>query len=353
MKLYSNINLFFIIWFLSILSIAFVGFITIPHSNRFSNDFFNSFSNWDGGHFIGIAKFGYSEKFQYAFFPLYPLFIRVISQITHNYLVSAILINIVSAYFGMHVLYKLISIEFDKKIAQKTILFILFFPTSFYFITAYSEGLFFLLTVSAFYFFRRKRLFLATLFASMSGATRLAGLACVFALLIEVGLTQGFNRKNWFLLLSFFGFIAYCWFLFNKEGDPFYFLVSETHWQRIVSIPVLGLWETLTNLAKPGFITTHFNSFLDLLFTVLGLGLTIRSFRFFLPSYVFYSLFSIFLPLFTPSLLSMPRFLLVIFPLFILIAQFKNQYVIFCCQVISLMLLSIFTVLFINGYWVS
>ncbi len=94
MKLYSNISLFFIIWFFAIASIAFVGFITIPHSNRFSNDFLNNFSNWDGGHFIGIAKNGYSEKFQYAFFPLYPLLIRTISQITHNYFYLRNAINV-------------------------------------------------------------------------------------------------------------------------------------------------------------------------------------------------------------------------------------------------------------------
>src|ERR1035437_9930220 len=106
MKLTTKVSTFFVIWLLAILSIAYVGFITIPHSNRFSNDFFNSFSNWDGGHFIGIAKYGYSEKFQYAFFPLYPLLIRAISQITNNYFYSAILINLVSTYIGMQFLYK-------------------------------------------------------------------------------------------------------------------------------------------------------------------------------------------------------------------------------------------------------
>ncbi len=353
MKLYSNVSIFFVIWFLSILSIAFIGFITIPHSERFSNDFFNSFSNWDGGHYIGIAKFGYSEKFQYAFFPLYPLLIRAVSQITHNFLASSLLINLTATFLGMNILYKLITIEFDKKIAQKAILLVLFFPTSFYFIASYSEGLFFFLAVAAFYFFRRNKLLLATIFASLCGVTRLAGLAVIFALLIEIGLTRRFNRKNWFLLLSFLGFIIYCWFLFQKEGDPFYFLVAETHWQRTLVLPVLGFWDTLINLVKPGFISANLISFLDLMFTILGLGLTIRAFRFLSPAYIFYSLFSLLLPLLTPSLSSMPRFLLVIFPLFILIAKVKNQYLIFAYQTISLMILSIFTMLFINGYWVS
>ena len=45
----------------------------------------------------------------------------------------------------------------DKKIAEKVILALLFFPTSFYFLTAYSEGLFFFLIVATFYFLRHNR----------------------------------------------------------------------------------------------------------------------------------------------------------------------------------------------------
>lgn len=353
MKLYSSISLIFLIWLISILFISFLGFVKLPHSDYFSGDFFQSFSNWDGRHYIGIAQFGYINNTEYAFFPLYPLLIRLVSQITHDYLLSALLISFFSTFFGLHLLYKLISLDFDKKIAEKTVTFLLFFSTSFYLLAAYSEGLFFLLVVSTFYSLRTNRIFWAVIFASLVSAVRLPGLAVVVALILHVQLTSGINKKNWFLLFSPLGFFAYCLFLYNQTGDLLYFLEAEKNWQREISIPLFSFWDTVKNLMTPSFINANFISVLDLLFSIFGLGLTIRSFRFLPTVYSVYAAASMLIPLVTPTLSSMPRFLLPIFPLFVLIALTKNKYLILGYQMISLMILAVLTILFINGYWVA
>lgn len=353
MKLYPNITIIFIIWLAVVLIIFYFGFLSLPHSGKFSDDFFKSLSNWDGGHFLGIAEFGYQEKFQYAFFPLYPLLIRGVNYMINNYLVTSLTISILSAFFAIHILYNLISLDFSKKFAENAVLTLLIFPTSFYFLTAYSESLFLLLTVSTFYFARKNKLFLATISASLSSATRLVGLATVLGFLVEVWLIWGINKKNWYVFLSLTGFIIYSLFLYNQTGDPFYFITAEKHWLRSLSVPGFGFLETFRSLAIPGFLEKNFSAFMDLIFAIFGLGLMIRSFRFLPPAYSFYGLASIILPLFTPSLSSMPRFLLPIFPIFILIVFVKREYIGFAYQLISIMLLSIFTALFINGYWVS
>lgn len=346
MKLYPNVTIFFIVWLISILAISYLAFNLLPHSPRFTNDFVKSFANWDGGHYLAIAELGYGEKFQYAFFPFYPMLIKLLNQVLQNYLWSAILISVSSSFLALHLLYKLIAIDFDKKIAEKAIYFLLFFPTSFYFLTAYSEGLFFLLTVSSFYFLQKKNLLLATIFASLASATKISGLAVVLALLIDIKLNQGFTRKNWFVLLSPLGFVFYCWFLFSQTGDPFYFITAENHWQRYLTVPGVSFWEAIKSAA-------HFNISIDLVFAIFGLGLILRSFRFLPPVYSIYGLLSLVFPLLTPTLTSMPRFLLVIFPIFILMVLIKNKYMLLLYQIISLMLLSLFVSLFINGYWVS
>lgn len=353
MKLYSNVLSIFIIWLTSILFISYVGFFTLPHSSRFDNDFLSSFSNWDGGHFLGIAKFGYSEKFQYAFFPLYPLTISFLNKIINNYLLSAIIISVSSTFIGVQLLYKLICIYFDKKIAEKAIFALLFFPTSFYFLLAYSEGLFFLLTIATFYFLSKHKLLLATVFASLASVTRLVGLAVVVGLLVEVITVYGVNKKNWFILLSPLGFFVYCWYLYSQSGDPFYFLSAELHWQRSINLPFINFWDAIKNISDIDFLTKNFTAFLDLIFAIIGVGLSIRSFRFLPASLSIYFLISILLPLFTPTLASIPRFLLPIFPIFILIGLFKNKFLILSYQVFSIMLLSALTMLFVNGYWVS
>lgn len=353
MRLYPNVTIIFIVWFISVLAISYLAFNLLPHSARFTNDFVKSFANWDGGHYLAIAELGYKEKFQYAFFPFYPLLVRFLNQIFQNYLVSAILISASSSFLALHLLYKLIAIDFDKKIAEKVILFLLFFPTAFYFLTAYSEGLFFFLVIATFYFLQKKNLLLATIFASLASATKISGLAVVLALLIDIKLNQGFTRKNWFVLLSPLGFVFYCWFLFNQTGDPFYFLTAENHWQRYLTVPGVSFWEAIENLTSGSFDLNHFNMLIDLIFAVFGLGLILRSFRFLPPVYSFYGLLSLAFPLFTPTLTSMPRFLVVLFPVFILLALIKNKYTLLIYQIISLMILSLFISLFINGYWVS
>lgn len=353
MKLYPNVSYIFIIWLISVLIVAFLGFSTLPHSGKFSNDFWQSLSNWDGGHYLGIAEKGYSEKFQYAFFPLYPLVIKAFYQVTHNYLLAAVLISAMATFLGLQLLYKLIAMDFNKKIAQNSVLAFLFFPASFFLLTAYSEGLFFFLTVAAFYFLRQNKLFWATLAAALVSATRLIGLAVVAGLLVEVGIRQGFNRKNWYLIFAPLGFFIYCIFLYTQTGDPFYFITAENHWQRTLVVPGIGFWEALKGVASNGFINSAPNVVFDLAFAIFGVGFAVRSFRFLPASFAVYSLVSVGIPLFTPTLSSMPRFLLPVFPIFVLMTLIKNQYINLALQMISLLLLGVFTVLFINGYWVS
>lgn len=353
MKFSSQISLLFIVWFISTLVIFYLGYSTLPHSGYFSNNFWESFGNWDGGHYTSIARVGYGQKYQYAFFPLYPLIIRAVNLVTHNFIVSGVLISIIAGFLGMNLLFQMLKKDFSKEIAEKTVISFLFFPTSFYLLTAYSEGLFFFLAVLTFYFLGKNKLLLASLTAALASATRLAGLAVVAGLLTEVMIMQKLNWRNWYVLLSLSGFLLYCLFLFQKTGDPFYFITAENHWQRSVVVPGLSFWETLQNLGAPGFIGSHFNVFLDLLFAILGAGLAIRAWRFLPAGFAIYSFFSVAIPLLTPTLSSIPRFLLPIFPFFILIAKMKNTSLVFLYQMLSVMLLSIFAVLFINGYWVS
>jgi len=351
LKVYSNLTKIFIIWAVAVFAVSFYSFSTLPHSGKFEYNFWYSLANWDGGHYLGIARTGYSQNFQYAFFPLYPLTIKVLTFATGNYLLSAILISLVSTFLGLNILYKLVSLDFNKKIAEKVILALLFFPTSFFLLTAYSEGLFFLFSISAFYFLRQNKLFWATVAAALASATRLVGLAVVLGLFVEVWSIQKFSRKNWYLIFAPLGFVIYCVFLYLQTGDPFYFLTAENYWQRTLSTPVVGFWEALKNLA--GGNLTQINILFDLIFAIFGVGFAIRAFRFLPSSFAVYSLLSVGIPLFSPTLSSIPRFLLPVFPIFILMALIKNSYIQLIFQISGILLLATFVGLFVNGYWVS
>lgn len=200
---------------------------------------------------------------------------------------------------------------------------------------------------------KKKKIFFSVIFASLASATRLAGLAVVLALMVDILSNHSLHRKKWLILIAPTGFLSYCLYLFSKTGDPFYFLTSQLHWMRSLAIPGLNIWETLRVVSFPGLLLKYPNMAIDLIFTIFLIGMVLRSFRFLPFSYGVYGLISLLLPLTTPTLMSMPRFILPIFPIFILLAKINNQYFIFIYQLVSIMLLSAFAVMYINGYWVS
>ena len=72
------------------------------------------------------------------------------------------------------------------------------------------------------------------------------------------------------------------------------------------------------------------------------------------PSYIAYMALSILVPMSTSSLMSMPRFALVLFPMFaILGALGRAPWVNNVIVAFSLPLLGLFTVLFADWYWVA
>lgn len=351
MKIYKNILVYFFIWLSSLTFISYFGYFI--QSGTTLEGFITKLGNWDGAHYLDIAKNGYRESYQYAFFPLLPLATRLVSEITQNYFASALILSIFSSAIALNIFYKLVRIEFNKEIAEKAVTYLVIFPTSFYLLTVYSEGLFLLFVLLSFYYFKKEKLFYSVIFASLASATRLAGLAVALALLVEILLNRKLKGKNWLILLAPSGFVSYCVYLYILVGDPFYFLTAQTHWLRTLSVPGIAIWDNLRIISFPGFVFRYPTSAIDLIFTIFGIGMVLRSFRFLPPLYGIYGIISLILPLTTSTLMSMPRFLLPIFPIFILMALLKNKYVIFAYQIISIMLLSLFSVLFINGYWVS
>lgn len=351
-RLYNNQIVIYLIWFLAIILIFYIGFKFFPHSQNAGDVFFENFSNWDGNHYIEIAKNGYQQYFQYAFFPFYPILIKFIRIFLGDYLLSALLISWVSIFIGLQFFYRLLVLEFGQKNAYQTIVWLLIFPTSFFFLVAYSESLFFMLTILSFYWYKKDNLWLATLSATLASFTRLAGLAVVIALIIDLFIKKKL-RKNWMIFLSPSGFLLFCIYQYFQSGNPAAFIEAESYWQRSLTFPGIGFWETIKSLISiNGFLFKYPVTLIDLSISVLGVGLILRSIKFLQTRYFVYGLGSIILPLLTPTLSSMPRFFLTIFPIFIILTMMPNYFKL-TFMVISLVLLVILATLFINGYWAA
>src|SRR3989338_6922893 len=148
----------FLIIFFSQKIIPYLGFF--PYKDQLPGfnlpHWLSSLANFDGLHYIFIARDGYAQ-YEQAFFPLYPFLIKFLTPLFfNNQLLTGIIISNVSFLLGLWVLIKylrLISINFNKSLFISVL--ILAFPTSFFFGAVYTEGLFFLLITSTLYFLKK------------------------------------------------------------------------------------------------------------------------------------------------------------------------------------------------------
>jgi Gpi18-like mannosyltransferase len=103
---------------------------------------------WDAVHYLDIATQGYQGT-DMAFFPLYPLLIRLVGALAGNHLIAGLLISNASFFLGLLYLYKLLEHEYDRAVARRAIFYVSIFPTAVYFTAVYTESLFFMLTVAS------------------------------------------------------------------------------------------------------------------------------------------------------------------------------------------------------------
>lgn len=312
-----------------------------------------SFGNFDGVHYIRIAKDGYAYQFTQAFFPMYPILIKLVSFITFgNYLVAALLISNTCFLIAVILFYKITKNIFNQSIAFWSCLFIIFSPTSFYFASVYTESLFFLLVILSFYFYEKENYILSSIFGAFSSLTRLIGIY------LSVVLTKIAKRKNYFsLFIVPFGLIVYMLYLKITFDNPIYFLTAQSAFGQERSTTNLVLLPQVFYRSIQQMFTTHgfvlFNSTFDFISTLICLILLLYSFKMVRKSWVIFSLLAVLTPTLTGSLISMPRYIIIAFPMYIVVASINNIWIKVILLVLSIGLLAITTTFFTRGYWIA
>ncbi len=376
---FFKISGLFLVWKL-ILIIALLISINIPlgYTDRFlgggPNNYklapgFFSWANFDGEHYLSIAIFGY-KSLQQAFFPLYPLLISffgkpfsadLMSSIV-NYILVGILISNISFYFALLALWKLLMIDFSKKLALLTIFLIIIFPTSFYFSAVYNESLFLLLTVLAFVFARKGNWFLASFFGMLASSTRVFGILLLPTFIIEAFLQKKKSLGLLWLFLIPLGLGAYMYYQYLAFGDPFAFynlqeLVGEQRQSGLVILPqtyyrYLKMLLTV-DIQNPIYQTIILEFICGILFLLLPIYGYFKKIRL---SYLFYALAGFLIASIQGSFSSVPRYVIVFFPAFMAMAIFIltiPKFLKVAIIIISAILLIIETALFLRGYWVA
>lgn len=322
-------------------------------------DYWLSWAQWDGGHFFSIARNGYLLTSDYAFFPLYPWLIKFLGTILpDNILLSGLLISNLSLLLFLVIFFKFTRKRYQSDVAYNSLITFLTFPTTFFAAAFYSEGLFLLLSILAFWFLYEKRVLLAAIAASLAATTRLVGAALVISLFYNYFSTISFKIKNisakiLIPLVSAFGISIYSIYLFYTTDGPFKFASSQAIWQRGASDPLSTIaahfWRVLTSPQTP------LDQYLDLTTAVIFLSILIVGIRKIPSSLWIFSILVILIPSSSGTLTSMPRYVLSSLGVFIIIGQFLKNRPKFRLILwgFLLTLQAILASRFINGYWVA
>jgi hypothetical protein len=299
-------------------------------------------ARWDSVHFLQIAEHGYS-KGEAAFYPLYPALVAVVGRAFFgHYVLAGIVVSLAACAGSFMLLERLARERLDGEGAQRTILYLALFPAALFLQAVYSESLFLFLCLGAFALAERARFAEAGAVAGLALLTRPTALALLPPLALLA-------RRRWWHLLTAVPLAAvYPLVLWRRIGDPWAFAHAEGTWHRHLSPagPLGGIWDALragwagmrqlasgsnahvywtpVSPADSAPLRTAALNVELLAFLVLFVVLAAVAWRRFGAPYGLFAALSLAIPLSVPSsrwpLLSLPRFGLTIFPLFLALA---------------------------------
>ena len=384
-----------------------VNYIVLKQCSDNLNCFLLSWWRWDAVHYVEVAYIGYANHMPLSvFFPLFPLLVHGLGylfggSILADYTAAIILANV--CFYGVLVLfYQLLYKDFGHTVAKYALIYLSFAPYGLFFFTGYTESLFLLLSLGVFFFLQRGEAldwWLAGLCGFLAALTRATGIVLLVPFIVlfvqrfclhkgpmhwtptdgnklhnvvasssdssPIG-RDSMYRVCWQQKLSALlsmvlvpaGLLIYLLYLWITFDNPLAFQVEEvTIWQRYAAFPWVGTIDAIKAIL--GLDQYFFSrNVADLAFTFVPLVALVIGWRR-LPLH--YSLFCLAMIVFVLSqpcayegLMSVPRYLLVVFPIFLLFALWsKNRFI--TCTIIALFLIFfiINIIKFVTFAWVA
>ena len=350
-----------------IFTIFLINLIQVPNDSALK-----LWTQWDGGHYIGIAENGYKIPQQFAFFPLYPILIKTLTFIGLNASFSALLISNISLIGALTYLYKLgKEYKLSEKVNQKALLFLITFPTAFFFLAAYTESLLLFFSTAALYYAKKQNWFLSALLVGLATFTKFTAIGLIVLLLFEYlsqnrSLLTKQNIKTVFkftepilylLTLGLSGIFLYMFYLFYTMNNPLLFIDIQSHWGRTSTVS--NPYEVIVqNFEKFVWINNQFSLTIQSL-EVLIIILILILFPFIVKKFGYmlglYTLFICTFTLFSGKTDSSLRYILTAFPIFWLLAAWaeKSKLFFYTYLISSTMLQALLLTLFLMGNWVG
>lgn len=309
-------------------------------------------ANFDGVHYQNISFAGYIAPFQTAFFPLYPLLVKILGFLVGNHLISALLISALSLLGAASVLQRL-------KVPLKAFLLLLAYPFAFFLAAGYTESLFLFLALASLLAFKEKRYFLCGILGLLCSLTKFYGIFLFAYFAIEYFLQNPVSLKKVKpvlpLLLIPLGLGLYMLWLQLTYNDPLKFIHALSLWQK--SEPTFPL-QTLFRYAKilttvsPG-LWIYWVALMELVSVLVGLLGLLWMFRKKWWGPFIYVALGLLLPLSTGTLQSLPRYLLAMFPLIFIFYENIPGKIYRPVIAVGFVLQGIFLLAFLRGWFIA
>jgi hypothetical protein len=366
-------------------------------------------ARWDASWYLVIAHYGYRPDLgvytssRTAFFPLYPLGLRALSDAGLPPVLAGVLLSLVAFALALYGIHRLTTLELARagrlgsgEVARLAVLVMAFAPMAFYFSAVYSESLYLALSVGVFWCARQGRWAGACALAALAGATRSAGVVLALPVLMlylygpredrmpDFALARRFapryrlRRDILWLGLVPAGVAVYMAYLALSGGDALMPFHAQGVWDRRFAGPYLGVWDgmkaawegarQLLSLQRrhvyfsvaggSPFVNAGHNLML-LAFLLAAIPAIVGVLRLLPLAYGTYVIVALALPLSYPvapqPLMSLPRFLVVLFPLSIWLAAWlaARPRMQRPALIVSALLMAFFVAQFATWHWVA
>lgn len=327
-----------------------------------ANKFLEGFTRWDGAWYVEIAQKGYDYSpggmSSIAFFPAYPLLIRVLLNLIPTPYLAGIVISNLTFLAGLILLYALIKEKVGEKVALRTILLASFFPFSFFFSSVYSESLFLLAAVGAFLLMEKNKWLKAGLVIALSSLVRIQGVFLIPVLALglifkgKLGLQKAKLGSVLAILISLMGIAVFIGLNQVGFGRPLAFIDAHVQgWYRSFDLTFTEHRRALAvalGLTPADFGVFDWLRSFNLILALLWLALLPKINRVLGPAYSLFSLLLVGLPLLN-SLWSLERSVMLAFPGFAALASLKER-LFLPVLVFSALFLGFWATLFFTGY---
>ena len=319
----------------------------VPALTHDLGSFTDVWARWDSVWFLGIAEHGYARAGSAAFYPLYPGAVGLLGRVFFgHYVVAGIVVSLAAALGSFLLLYRLAEERLGADGGRRAVLYLAVFPFALFLQAVYSESLYLLLTLAAFVLAERRLWLAAGVVTGLALLTRPTAVALLPPLALLAWRERERLRALASLAVAPVVFAAYPLYLWAAHDDPWRFLHAQRLWNRHLSPagPLGGIWDGLragwagieqlasgshthrywTPVQNTDPIRVATLNLETLAFLVLFVALTVIAWRRFGAPYGLFAALSLAIPLSVPSdrwpLLSLPRFGLTIFPLFLALA---------------------------------